>query len=158
MRLKALVEIYTMHSFAQLQNHIFSKNSRICENFQKKNSEILRNFGASPTPNRAKPPRKHELFKTCQRISQRISQRINIINYQLTARTRGSRGARRTPGTCSPWRRACRCARAWVPPPGATWCRWSPTPNFFFSSQKGSRIETKKKCFIKLAIAVNIRV
>ena len=26
MRLKALVEIYTMHSFAQLQNHIFSKN------------------------------------------------------------------------------------------------------------------------------------
>ena len=24
--LKALVEIYTMHSFAQLQNHIFSKN------------------------------------------------------------------------------------------------------------------------------------
>ena len=26
MRLKALAEIYTMHSFAQLQNHIFSKN------------------------------------------------------------------------------------------------------------------------------------
>ena len=36
MRLKALVEIYTMHSFAQLQNHIFSKNlvefAKICEN------------------------------------------------------------------------------------------------------------------------------
>ena len=39
MRLKALVEIYTMHSFAQLQNHIFFKKlvefAKICENFQK---------------------------------------------------------------------------------------------------------------------------
>ena len=39
MRLKALAEIYTMHSFAQLQNHIFFKKSvefaKICENFQK---------------------------------------------------------------------------------------------------------------------------
>ena len=39
MRLKALVEIYTMHSFAQLQNHIFFKKLvevvKICENFQK---------------------------------------------------------------------------------------------------------------------------
>ena len=39
MRLKALVEIYTMHSFAQLQNHIFFKNliefAKICGNFQK---------------------------------------------------------------------------------------------------------------------------
>ena len=35
MRLKALVEIYTMHSFAQLQNHIFFKKiSRICQNFK----------------------------------------------------------------------------------------------------------------------------
>ena len=39
MRLKALVEIYTMHSFAQLQNHIFFKKlvefAKIFENFQK---------------------------------------------------------------------------------------------------------------------------
>ena len=42
MRLKALVEIYTMHSFAQLQNHIFQKNSRICQNLRKF-SKILRN-------------------------------------------------------------------------------------------------------------------
>ena len=43
MRLKALVEIYTMHSFAQLQNHIFFKKiSRICQNLRNF-SEILRN-------------------------------------------------------------------------------------------------------------------
>ena len=39
MRFKALVEIYTMHSFAQLQNHIFFKKlvefAKICEKFQK---------------------------------------------------------------------------------------------------------------------------
>ena len=36
MRLKALVEIYTMHSFAQLQNHIFFKKlvefAKLCKN------------------------------------------------------------------------------------------------------------------------------
>ena len=43
MRLKALVEIYTMHSFAQLQNHIFFKKiSRICRNLRNF-SEFLRN-------------------------------------------------------------------------------------------------------------------
>ena len=43
MRLKALAEIYTMHSFAQLQNHIFFKKiSRICQNLRNF-SEILRN-------------------------------------------------------------------------------------------------------------------
>ena len=36
MRLKALTEIYTKHSFAQLQNHIFQKFVRICQ--------ILRTF------------------------------------------------------------------------------------------------------------------
>ena len=41
MRLKALAEIYTMHSFAQLYNHIFSKKmSRILPKFAK----IFRNF------------------------------------------------------------------------------------------------------------------
>ena len=31
MRLKALVEIYTMHSFARLQNHVFSKKNELGE-------------------------------------------------------------------------------------------------------------------------------
>ena len=50
MRLKALAEIYTMHSFAQLQNHMFSKTNarknfaKICEIFQQMNLLILLNF------------------------------------------------------------------------------------------------------------------
>ena len=44
MRLKALAELYTMQSFAQLQNLIFFKKLviRICQNLRKC-SEILRN-------------------------------------------------------------------------------------------------------------------
>ena len=41
MRLKALVEIYTMHSFAQLQNHIFFK--KLVE-FHLNLPKIFRNF------------------------------------------------------------------------------------------------------------------
>ena len=42
LRLKALAEIYTMHSFAHLYNHIFSK---ICEDLEEFEFEAVHRYG-----------------------------------------------------------------------------------------------------------------